>query len=91
MCPGDGVRHRQAQTHPLADPAAAAHEYGLELSPLELLRGLDALVLAVPHRAYRELGAAGLAALLAPSGILLDVKSMLDPAALPGGLAYWSL
>ena len=76
---------------PLADPAAAAHEYGLELSPLELLRGLDALVLAVPHRAYRELGAAGLAALLAPSGILLDVKSMLDPAALPGGLAYWSL
>jgi hypothetical protein len=31
------------------------------------------------------------AALLAPSGILLDVKSLLDPAALPGGLAYWSL
>jgi UDP-N-acetyl-D-galactosamine dehydrogenase len=81
-----------ARVHdPLADPAAAAHEYELELSPLELLRGLDALVLAVPHRAYRELGAAGLTALLAPSGILLDVKSLLDPAALPGGLAYWSL
>jgi UDP-N-acetyl-D-galactosamine dehydrogenase len=81
-----------ARVHdPLAEPAAAAHEYGVELSPLELLHGLDALVLAVPHRGYRELGAAGLAALLAPSGILLDVKSMLDPAELPAGLAYWSL
>ena len=81
-----------AQVHdPLADPAAAGHEYGLELAPLELLRGLDALVLAVPHRCYRTLGAAGLAAMLAPAGILLDVKSMLDPAELPAGLAYWSL
>ena len=81
-----------ARVHdPLAEPAAAAHEYGVELSPLELLHGLDALVLAVPHRCYRALGAQGLAAMLAPSGILLDVKSMLDPAELPAGLAYWSL
>ncbi|MGD9509616.1 MAG: nucleotide sugar dehydrogenase [Geminicoccaceae bacterium] len=81
-----------ARVHdPLADPAAAGHEYGVELSPLELLRGLDALVLAVPHRCYRELGAAGLAGMLAQSGILLDVRSVLDPAELPPGLSYWSL
>lgn len=76
---------------PLADPAGAAGEYGIELGRLDLWHGLDALVLAVPHRAYRELGEAGLAAFLAPGGILIDVRSALDPAAIPPTLAYWSL
>ena len=76
---------------PLADPAGAAGEYGIELGRLDLWHGLDALVLAVPHRAYRELGEAGLCALLAPGGILIDVRSALDPAAIPPTLAYWSL
>ncbi len=76
---------------PLADPAQAQHEYGLELSPLELLRDLDGLVLAVPHRAYLALGEAGMAALLRPSGILIDVKSALDPTRLPAEQTYWSL
>ena len=76
---------------PLADPVQARHEYGLELSPLELLRDLDGLVLAVPHRAYLTLGEAGMAELLRPSGILIDVKSALDPARLPAGQTYWSL
>ena len=76
---------------PLADPAQARQEYGLELSPLELLRDLDGLVLAVPHRAYLTLGEDGMADLLRPSGILIDVKSALDPARLPAGQTYWSL
>ena len=76
---------------PLADAGAAQHEYGLELAPLALLRELDALVLAVPHRAYLELGEPGLAAMLGPRGILSDVRSALDPARLPATLTYWSL
>ena len=76
---------------PLADPAAAQAEHGLALSPLELLRGLDALVLAVPHRAYLELGAAGLAAMLTDHGILIDVRAAVEPADLPAGTAHSSL
>jgi UDP-N-acetyl-D-galactosamine dehydrogenase len=76
---------------PLADAGAAQHEYGLELAPLALLRDLDALVLAVPHRAYLEHGELGLAAMLGPRGILSDVRSALDPARLPATITYWSL
>ncbi len=35
---------------PLADPAEAKREYGVDLVPLEDLTELDGLVLAVPHR-----------------------------------------
>jgi UDP-N-acetyl-D-galactosamine dehydrogenase len=76
---------------PLAPDKAARAEYGLVLAPLDLLHGLDGLVLAVPHRAYLELGEAGLAAMLGPRGILVDVRSALDPALLPPALTYWSL
>jgi UDP-N-acetyl-D-galactosamine dehydrogenase len=75
----------------LAPEAAARAEYGLELAPLELMRQLDALVLAVPHRAYLALGEAALAAMLGPRGVLVDVRAALDPALLPASLTYWSL
>ena len=81
-----------AQVHdPLAAPAAARAEYGLDLLPLDRFRGLDALILAVPHRAYLEAGEHGLAGMVAPTGIVIDVKSVIDPARLPAGLTYWSL
>jgi UDP-N-acetyl-D-galactosamine dehydrogenase len=76
---------------PLADAGQARAEYGLSLTPLELLRDLDALILAVPHQAYRDLGEAGLARLVRPSGVVIDVKSVLDPRRLPDGHEYWSL
>src|SRR5438132_2774192 len=41
---------------PLADPAEAKREYGVELVALDQLSGLDGVILAVPHRL---LGAAG--------------------------------
>lgn len=76
---------------PLADPAHFSSETGLSLSPAEAFAGLDALVLAVPHRSYLELGAAGLAAALRPGGLLVDVTSAFDPADVPAGTDYWSL
>jgi UDP-N-acetyl-D-galactosamine dehydrogenase len=82
----------EAQVHdPLADAEATCREYGLTMAPLEALRELDALVLAVPHRAYLDLGAPVLAAMLTPAGILADLKSALDPDRLPAGHCYWSL
>jgi len=75
---------------PMADAAEARHEYGIELCGAGELSGLDALVLAVPHaEALRDLPA--LFARVKPGGVVMDVKSALDPAALPEGLRYWSL
>jgi UDP-N-acetyl-D-galactosamine dehydrogenase len=76
---------------PLAPPQAAREEYGLELEPLDRLRGLDALILAVPHKAYLELGETGLAGMVEPTGTVIDVKSVMDPSRLPPTLTYWSL
>jgi UDP-N-acetyl-D-galactosamine dehydrogenase len=75
---------------PLADPAAAAHEYGITLSPPEDLVQLDALVLAVNHAVYLA-DPADLVARVREGGVLVDVKSALDRAMLPRELVYWSL
>ena len=77
---------------PLAEAEEAFTQYGLELSSWDQLPPADALVLAVPHREYLELGLDKLVALLAPEGIVIDVKSRLDRAALASEeVPYWRL
>jgi UDP-N-acetyl-D-galactosamine dehydrogenase len=76
---------------PLASAAEAKHEYGLALCPLSALHDLDGLVLAVPHREFRADDFAAALATLAPGGVLIDVKSAIDRARVPPGIAYWSL
>jgi UDP-N-acetyl-D-glucosamine/UDP-N-acetyl-D-galactosamine dehydrogenase len=76
---------------PLADAAAARREHGLELAALELLRDLDALVLAIPHLAYLDLGEEQLLGMLSRTGILMDIKSALDGGRMTGERLYWSL
>jgi UDP-N-acetyl-D-galactosamine dehydrogenase len=80
----------------LHDPFAGAdetrHEYGLTLSGLDELQDLDALILAVAHKQYLDLGADALARRVNPGGVLIDVKSALDPKTLPPGrVGYWCL
>ena len=76
------------------DPLAAKHEiaqeYGLSMDGLAKFKDLDALILAVPHRQYLEKPRA-LMAMLREGGILVDIKSAIDPRAVPGNLRYWSL
>ena len=68
-------------THdPMADPAEALHEYGISLSTGEPAGSYDLVVLAVPHREYLAAGA-GLRGLLAPGGLLADLKGVLGDAA----------
>ncbi len=76
---------------PLADPAEAKREYGVELVALDQLSGLDGLILAVPHRVLAEGGWGRLFATLAPGGIFVDVKSAVASSAVPQGTPYWSL
>lgn len=76
---------------PLADRDRARHEYGLQLAGLDAFRDLDALVLAVPHRAYLDRPRDAFWACLKEGGLVMDVKSALDPASVPSRLAYWSL
>jgi UDP-N-acetyl-D-galactosamine dehydrogenase len=76
---------------PLADPAEAKREYGVELVALDRFTELDGLILAVPHRLLAEAGWGRLFATLAPGGIFVDVKSAVARSAVPQGTPYWSL
>ena len=79
---------------PEAAPEEALREYGQTLSPLEDLRDLDALVLAVPHKAYHSLAPAWLRARFArpERALIMDVKGFFDREALAeAGIALWRM
>jgi UDP-N-acetyl-D-glucosamine/UDP-N-acetyl-D-galactosamine dehydrogenase len=59
--------------------------------PIEEMVSLDALILAVCHRWYLSAGQQRLMATLRDGGVLVDVKSALDPAAVERRIRYWSL
>ena len=66
---------------PLADIQLAKHEYGVTLTN-ELPEGpFDAIILAVKHDPIAALGEVGIKALLAPGGLIYDLKGVLPPAA----------
>jgi UDP-N-acetyl-D-galactosamine dehydrogenase len=77
---------------PLADPAEALHEYGVTLTPLDRLAPAEAVVLAVAHREYRDLGTAGIRRLLGGSPLVVDVKGIVSRAeAKAAGIRLWRL
>jgi len=78
---------------PLADSTEAYQHYGLHLCPLNQLQGVDAVVLAVMHKAYQAMGLKGITGLCTNGRpIIVDVKSVLDPQeALQQGVSYWRL
>jgi len=76
---------------PLASATDVEAAFGLAPSPLEAFTDLDALVLAVPHKAYLKLKAGRLFGMLRPGGALLDIKAVLRPDDAPADRLYWSL
>jgi UDP-N-acetyl-D-glucosamine/UDP-N-acetyl-D-galactosamine dehydrogenase len=76
---------------PMGSPEEAREEYGVHLCEWSELAALDALVLAVPHRQYMEMPTRGLLGLVRDGGVVVDVKSVLDPGVVERGLTYWSL
>ena len=57
---------------------------------LDYLTGLDALILAVSHRQYLEM-AGSLTDRIRRGGVLIDIKSVFDPATIRDDILYWSL
>jgi UDP-N-acetyl-D-galactosamine dehydrogenase len=77
---------------PVADPAEARHEYGVELLPWDDLPKAAAIVAAVAHSEIRQRGIADLREKLLERGVVADVKSLFDPDALrEAGITPWRL
>jgi len=76
---------------PIADADAVAEEYGIGLVRIDEIRDVDAVILAVAHRDYRDALAGDVARILSEAKVVIDVKSVLDPALLQEGASYWSL
>ncbi len=68
------------------DAAEARHEYGLELIDAPAPASYDAMIVAVGHRQFTELGSAGIRAFGKPTSVLYDVKYVLPREAVDGRL-----
>ena len=77
---------------PLADPQEALDDYGLDLlATLDGQPPFDCVVGAVAHDPYRGLSAADFDALLAPDGLVVDLKNMWATSSLPKGRSRCSI
>ncbi|WP_340118827.1 nucleotide sugar dehydrogenase [Pelagibius sp. 7325] len=76
---------------PMVDPEEAEEEFGIKLVSAEAIAGLNAMILCVPHRQIMEGMNPSPAKRLVKGGVLVDVKSALDPSKLPDSITYWSL
>ena len=73
---------------PKADAAEVMEEYGIKLAASQSGK-YDAVILAVAHKEYRDMGADGLSALLEEGGLFVDVRGLFRE--LEGKFRYWSL
>jgi len=77
---------------PLAEPVEADEFYNINLSSFEDFVGLDAMVISVAHRQYRELTPRECTQKLVPGGCVIDVKSIFKPEDFEDtGFSYWRL
>jgi UDP-N-acetyl-D-glucosamine/UDP-N-acetyl-D-galactosamine dehydrogenase len=71
---------------PWASAAECRHEYGLNPVPALKPNRYDAVVVAVAHRQFRELGARGVRRLCRRKHVLYDIKHVFPAAAVDGRL-----
>ncbi len=77
---------------PHACPDETRHEYGIALTQLSDFQGLDALIIAVPHAEYADMGAETLTQMVKKSAVVTDIKSVFAPDDFEQyGLTYWAL
>ena len=79
-------------TDPEAAASETANEYGINLIPFHKLTAADAVVIAVGHRAFVAGGWPMVTRLLhGGTGVVLDVKGVLDRAAIPTNVDLWRM
>jgi UDP-N-acetyl-D-galactosamine dehydrogenase len=71
---------------PSVNPEEAHREYGLALTDEPQLGDYDAIILAVAHHRFREIGPEKIRALGKPTCVLFDVKYILPPNTVDGRL-----
>jgi UDP-N-acetyl-D-galactosamine dehydrogenase len=77
---------------PSADAEEAMHEYGVRLVDWDDLPRADAIVAAVAHHCYRQLGVDNFTRRLVKGGCFIDVKAAFDATVLAdAGLRVWRL
>ncbi len=84
--------HSVAIHDPMADPAEAKEEYGVDiLSSLEGAHGFDCLIGAVAHDGYAAFTAEIFSELVRPGGLIADIKGMWRHCPLPDGMRRWQI
>ncbi len=79
--------HAEVDVHdPWVDPDEARKEYGIELIEQPPAGTYDAIVLAVAHDRFRELGIEGIRALGKPEAVVFDVKYLFPADQVDGRL-----
>ncbi len=78
---------------PLADPQEARRYYGLDLQQLDNINGVDAVIIAVIHAAYRKMGLQKIVALCnEKTPLILDVKGGFSAGEAENKhIGYWRL
>jgi UDP-N-acetyl-D-glucosamine/UDP-N-acetyl-D-galactosamine dehydrogenase len=71
---------------PWASSAEAEHEYGISLIAKPTPGSYDAIVVAVAHREFVELGAKGIRSFGSPNTVIFDIKHVLPKEASDGRL-----
>lgn len=66
---------------PWVDGESAAEEYGISPILAPGARRYDAVIIAVAHRQFRDLGVEGIRRLLVPQGVIYDLKYVLPASA----------
>ena len=84
---------RVVTSDPLADPDEAKAYYGIDLVSLDAIANVDAVIVAVEHGEYKELGLERIGGLCRNGQpLVIDVKSAFDPAEAESlQITYWRL
>jgi len=75
-------------TDPHADSDELKHEYGFELTT-NLATNYDAVIIAVPHKAFKKINDAEFASITKPHALIADIKGIFRGAIT--SRTYWSL
>lgn len=79
--------HVDVDVHdPWVDAADAQHEYGITLTGSPEAGAYDAVIVAVAHDQFKQMGEAGIRTLCKPDSVLFDVKYLLPKQAVDGRL-----